>query len=76
MWSRDDQAENTLRWAQNVTKTLAPFFTGAYVNYIDPNLEHWPTQYYGENLPRLQRIKKCVDPEGFFEFPQSIPFPE
>jgi FAD/FMN-containing dehydrogenase len=62
------------RWINGVWRALRPHASGeAYQNYIDPELEHWQRAYYGSNLPRLREIKKQVDPDFRFRFPQAIP---
>ncbi|MEU8842028.1 FAD-binding oxidoreductase [Streptomyces roseus] len=62
-----------LRWLAELEETVAPYAgTGAYQNFIDPDLADWRTAYYGANYPRLVEIKKRVDPDGFFTFGQSI----
>lgn len=45
---------------------------GAYVNYPDVDLVHWPLLYYGANYPRLQRAKRTWDPLDVFHHKQSI----
>lgn len=39
---------------------------GAYVNYPDPGLENPAVAYFGENAPRLARIRRAQDPGGVF----------
>jgi FAD/FMN-containing dehydrogenase len=60
-------------WLEHVRDTVYDPATGAYQNYIDPTLEDWATAYYGENLPRLEKVKLDVDPTDVFRFAQSIP---
>jgi FAD/FMN-containing dehydrogenase len=62
------------RWINGVWHALRPHASGeAYQNYIDPDLDRWQGAYYGSNLDRLREIKKQVDPDFRFRFPQAIP---
>jgi hypothetical protein len=68
------QVEANLLWQQSFynlanqqTKAV-----GAYQNFSDPTLGDWPIAYYGENYPRLQKVKKAVDPTSLFTFAQAI----
>ncbi|KAJ8092162.1 hypothetical protein PM082_023989 [Marasmius tenuissimus] len=53
---------------------------GAYMNYVDDRLggegsedeEKHLRMYYGTHYPRLQALKREVDPGNVFEFPTSI----
>src|SRR5262249_11664156 len=46
--------------------------TGAYVNYIDPELPDWASAYYGPTLGRLRQVAHRYDPHGVFSFPQGL----
>ena len=46
--------------------------TGAYVNYIDPDLPDWMIAYYGDNAARLKSIAQTYDPNSAFHFAQSV----
>ena len=72
IWEAPGDAQKNVRWAYDFGLALDPYVTGAYVNYIDPLLADWARKYYGNNYPRLEAIKKRVDPDGVFHFKQSI----
>ena len=60
-------------WQDRFYAALRPFSTGgAYQNFADPSLTDWRRAYYGDNLARLEQIKKQVDPDRRFAFPQAI----
>ncbi|WP_424889896.1 FAD-binding oxidoreductase [Streptomyces sp. XH2] len=50
----------------------APLGTGAYQNFPDPDLQGWQAAYYGRNYAGLQRVKRTVDPDRLFTYPQGI----
>lgn len=56
-----------------ITKSLPNQRLGAYAGYVDPALgENGQQAYWGTNLPRLQTIKKAIDPNDVFHNPQSV----
>lgn len=69
----DDDSDINMAWAQKLGASLQPYFKGAYLNYIDPLLTNWQHEYYQEALPRLQALKRVVDPTNFFHHGQAIP---
>ena len=60
-------------WIGHAWSAMRPYVSGqAYQNYIDPALNGWPQAYYGQNLARLESIRRAVDPDHYFNFPQAI----
>jgi len=63
-------------WVKELDQTLLQVLDNgeAYQNYNDGELgEEYLERYYGSNLQRLMAIKRKVDPDNIFHFPQSIP---
>lgn len=67
------QAAACADWVRRIHATMRPWASGfAYQNYIDPELADWPRAYFGDNLARLQAIKRRYDPQGRFAFAQGV----
>ncbi|MCW2744080.1 MAG: hypothetical protein JWM48_630 [Mycobacterium sp.] len=61
------------RWLRAFTAALRPYVSGeSYQNYADPDLVGWAQAYYGGNLPRLRSVRRAVDPDRLFDFPQAL----
>jgi FAD/FMN-containing dehydrogenase len=64
---------STAAWINQAWRKMRPYVSGqAYQNYIDPSLNNWQQAYYGQNLERLEDVRKQVDPRHYFNFPQAI----
>lgn len=76
-WSSKDSSETVnanLAWLSDFYDAMSPYaIAETYQNFPDPSLKDFLHQYYGSNLPRLERIKAKVDPKRVFNFPQAIP---
>jgi hypothetical protein len=61
-------------WVAATTAGMKPGEYGMYFNYPDPQLNQTTAQkmYWGESLPRLQKLKAAVDPQEIFYLPQSV----
>jgi hypothetical protein len=63
-----------LQWAQTLSDTLAPHaLPGGYPNILGPDDHEQTAQAYGNNLGRLQRVKRFFNPDGVFTSATSLP---
>ncbi|MGK4000996.1 FAD-binding oxidoreductase [Sorangium sp. So ce1036] len=74
-WTAPAEEAENVAWVERLRRAMLPHVRGAYVNYMDAEIEDWPEAYYGANLPRLAAIKARYDPRDLFHFPRSIPRP-
>jgi hypothetical protein len=70
--SSPQDARANIEWAVDFFDALEIHSQGAYVNYIDPLLLNWQTQYYRHLYGRLMNIKGHWDSTGQFDFQQGI----
>lgn len=73
-WTNATDDDSNVEWVEGIHQAMEPYSTGgAYVNIPDRSLQNWPYAYYGDNFPRLMKVKKEYDPDNVFNFQQSIP---
>ncbi|WP_051334632.1 FAD-binding oxidoreductase [Bradyrhizobium sp. Ai1a-2] len=55
------------RWARDLCQTLAPMsLPGGYPNLLGPHAQDQIAHAYGNNITRLQAVKRWFDPNGLF----------
>ena len=61
-------------WVNSITKAQSKNDWGMYINYADPRMDRETAtkNYYGVNLPRLEKIKAKFDPTDRFYYPQAV----
>ena len=63
----DDNGSVHKRWARDLSQTFAPMsLPGGYPNLLGPHTQDQIAHAYGNNLTRLQAVKRRFDPDGFF----------
>ncbi|KAF9977529.1 hypothetical protein BGZ75_010284, partial [Mortierella antarctica] len=70
-WEDDLSEREQQVVAQKLTSTIQILRditpgSGAYFNEADPGEPDWQFNYFGDNYPRLKKVKDLVDPKGLF----------
>jgi hypothetical protein len=74
-WTAAADTDANVAMMRTLHTSMRPFVSGgAYVNYCDRDLhDGYAKAYWGDNLPRLMRIKAQIDPDNVFRHAQSVP---
>ena len=74
-WRDGENDERNIAWARETYDRLAPHTRdGAYSNYMaDDESMARVRQAFGDNFPRLQKLKDRYDPTNLFHCNQNIP---
>lgn len=65
-------ANYTIRWVNNLRKSLLPYAGFGYLNYCDINIPNYLYSYFGNNVSWLKIVKEKYDPYNLFYYPQGI----
>jgi FAD/FMN-containing dehydrogenase len=71
-WEEASEEKEVVAWTERFRMELGPYVEGSYINVPDRGINDLRT-YYGDNLARLQEVKRKYDPGNVFHFEQSIP---
>ena len=76
-WQEPSQGERRMATISRLQNLLTQHGIRAhYANYPDIEIKDWAEAYYGpRNYPRLQAVKRRLDPDDVFRHPQSIQLP-
>jgi FAD/FMN-containing dehydrogenase len=74
-WTDPAASDANIAMMRTLYTSMRPHVSGgAYVNYCDLDLgDRYAKAYWGDNLPRLMKIKASVDPKNIFKHAQSVP---
>ncbi len=74
-WHSATATNGNIAMMRTLYDSMRPFVSGGcYVNYCDLDLgDGYAKAYWGDNLPRLMKIKAQVDPKNIFKHAQSVP---
>jgi Berberine and berberine like len=74
-WDTAGASDTNIAVMRTLYDQMRPFVSGGcYVNYCDLDLgDGYAKAYWGDNLPRLMKIKSQVDPKNVFRHAQSVP---
>ena len=72
-WDSPVDQEQNMKWNGKTFNELYPIIGPySYLGFPVPSLVNNLRAYYGDNLERLQKIKKRIDPLGLLKFPGSL----
>lgn len=74
-WLNSGDNHRNIAWARETYDRLIPYSrAGAYTNYMDDDESMARVKAaFGDNFPRLQKLKDCYDPGNIFHRNQNVP---
>ena len=70
-WTNPPEAERHIQFAREVSRSLDPYSTGTYMNYLNRDGEVVKSAF-GDNYDRIVKVKTKYDPHNFFRLNQNV----
>jgi FAD/FMN-containing dehydrogenase len=71
-WTTDEERDGAIAWSSALSRALAPFSRGVYVNNLNETESDRVREAFGPHYTRLAAIKKRYDPDNFFRVNHNI----
>lgn len=72
-WGHSSQSSKAMRWVDQSIKDMQPHnHSGTYINYLSSNTNEAVALAYGDNYPRLQKLKSQYDPDNIFHLNRNV----
>lgn len=72
VWEKEKYADQNIDWVRKHFRYIKSITEGSYINFPYSGLLRYEAAYFGQNVSRLEKIKRKYDPFNVFSFPQSI----
>lgn len=72
-WMNEEDDKKQIQEVDRLRERLSPYTQGDYVGNPDRNLKDYLTVYYGDNVGKLEQVKRTYDPQNLFQYEQSVP---
>lgn len=72
VWEEAQYAPKNREWFLEKFKTIKELTKGSFINFPLLELENYKREYFGENVDRLEEIKKKYDKDNIFRYPQGL----
>jgi hypothetical protein len=71
-WTTVGERDAAIDWSSSLSRALAPFSRGVYVNNLNETESDRVREAFGPHYERLVTIKKRYDPDNFFRLNHNI----
>ena len=72
VWEDNQYSEDNREWFKEHFPKIEEMTAGSFVNFPAGEIKDYKKAYYGEHQAKLTQIKNIYDPQGIFDFEQSL----